>query len=344
VKTLPSRIYDVANMLLTFDNHYVIAVIVFMVAMLFCKNLLECINACIQVSQVFMCEECMICPCIHLTSLELLRSFLVKALLLFSIFQPVILLLVKKTAESFQEHKSMWTVNAVNVMLHPSAFKHSINSTEALEVSASMTQESLSLSFSEIDVVLLVMPFTLISASSTWTWVSLQHQDFFNGDPEWGPELFCDQRMLLYELLYSVEVFTLLCSLLFLTADPAPVDYTIVYSLLMTVLLLFFSSHSRQPKNADATDNAIRMIIFSILSSLVSFFVVQHWSGPCPTKRSSGLLLVFVVLTLAILHSSAREETRAGSIILLRTVVSFTCSLYFVLLVGQNPNAWCRQF
>ena len=97
MKTLPSRIYDVANMLLTFDNHYVIAVIVFMVAMLFCKNLLECINACIQVSQVFMCEECMICPCIHLTSLELLRSFLVKALLLFSIFQPVILLLVKKT-------------------------------------------------------------------------------------------------------------------------------------------------------------------------------------------------------------------------------------------------------
>ena len=188
---------------------------------------------------------------------------------------------------------------------------------------------------------LLVMPFTLLSASSTWTWVSLQNQDFFNSDPEWGAELFCDQRMLLYELLYSVELFALLCALLFLTADPAPVAYIIVYSMLMTFLLLFFCSHSRQPKNTHAADNAIGMLIFATLSSLVSFFVVQHWSGPCPTKRSSGLLLVFVVLTLAILHSSAREETRAGSIILLRTVVSFTCSLYFVLLVGQNPNAWC---
>ena len=330
-------------MLLTFDNHYVIAVIVFMVAMLFCKNMLECIHVCIQVSQAFVCEECFICPCIHLTSLELLRLLMLRALLVFAIFQPVILLLVKKTAESFQQHKSMWTVNAVDVMLHPSAFKHSTNTTAEFQVFPNMAQESLSLSLSEIDVVLVVMPFTLISASSTWTWVSLQHQDFFTGDPEWAPELFCDQRMFLYELLYSVEVFALLCALLFITADPAPVGYIIVYSLLMTFLLLFFFSHSRQQKNADTIDNAIAMIIFSLLSSLISFFVVQNWSGPCPTKRSSGLLLVFVVVTLAIIHTIAREGTRAGSIILLRTVVSFTCSLYFVLIVGQNPNAWCVQ-
>ena len=326
-------------MLFTFENHYVVAVIVFMASMLFCKNMLECMHTCIQVSQAFMCEECIVCPCIHIRSTELLRTFLMKAMLFLCIFQPVILLLVKKTSESFQQRESMWTVNAVDIVLNPSAFKHSTNSTAApTDVSVDCAD---GMSFSEIDVVLLVMPFTLLSASSTWTWVSLQNQDFFNSDPEWGVELFCDQRMLLYELLYSVELFALLCALLFLTADPAPVAYIIVYSILMTFLLLFFCSHSRQPKNTHAADNAIGMLIFATLSSLVSFFVVQHWSGPCPTKRSSGFLLVFVVLTLAILHSSAREETRAGTIILLRTVVSFICSFYFVLLVGQAPNTWC---
>jgi hypothetical protein len=147
--------------------------------------------------------------------------------------------------------------------------------------------------------------------------------------------------MLLYELLYCFEIFALLCALLSLTADPAPLEYIFVYSLLLTFLVLFFCAQSHQQRIADQAEHTIGMIVFSILSSLVSFFVVQHWSGGCPTKRSSGLLLVVVVLTLAILHMSTREETRAGTVILLRTVMSTTCSVYFVVIAAQDANSWC---
>jgi peptidoglycan/LPS O-acetylase OafA/YrhL len=198
-------------------------------------------------------------------------------------------------------------------MINADAFTHSKNDSTAI-----LTPErAVSFSVSEIDVVLVVMPFTLAAASSTWTWVSLQHQEFFKSDPEWGPELFSDPRMLLYELLYCFEVFALLCALLSLSADPAPVEYTFVTALLLTFLVLFFCAQSHQQRVADQAEHTISMIVFSILSSLVSFFVVQHWSGGCPTKRSSGLLLVVVVLTLAIFHMSTREDTTAGTVILL---------------------------
>ena len=324
-------------MQLNFENHYVVAVLVFMLTMLFCKNMLECMQTCIQVSQALMCKDLCFCPCVHTGHAQLLRESMLNALLLFSVFQPLVLLLVKKSAESMLEHESFWTVNVGYVVINTNAFEHSTNKTAAL----STPEKAFSPSFSEMDVVLLVMPFTLAAASSTWTWVSLQHQDFFRSDPEWGPELFSDPRMLLYELLYSFEVFALLCALLSLAADPAPVEYTVVYSMLLTFLVLFFCSQSHQHRAADKTEHTISMIVFSMLSTLVSFFVLQHWSGGCPTKRSSGLLLVLVVLTLAILHMSTREDTHAGTVILLRTVISCTCSLYFVLLAAQNPNSWC---
>jgi hypothetical protein len=185
-------------MLLTFENHYVVAVVIFMVSMLFCKNLLECIQACIQVSQSLICKDLIFCPCVYQSHAELLRESALKVLLMFSIFQPIVLLLVKKISETALEHKSFWTVNVGYVMINADAFTHSKNDSMAILP----PERAISFSVSEVDVVLVVMPFTLAAASSTWTWVSLQHQEFFNSDPEWGPELFSDPRMLLYELLY----------------------------------------------------------------------------------------------------------------------------------------------
>ena len=61
---------------LTFENHYIVGVVVFMVTLLFCKNLLECLQAFMQVWQscasalckdVFFASVC--------TTAELIRRF-----------------------------------------------------------------------------------------------------------------------------------------------------------------------------------------------------------------------------------------------------------------------------
>lgn len=329
-------------MLLTFENHYVVAVVIFMVSMLFCKNLLECIQACVQLSQSLICKDLMFCPCLYKSHAQLLRESVFKLLLAFSIFQPIVLLVVKKIAESTPGQESLWTVNVGYVQINANAFAHSTNHT-ASSSSSDVADIGIEFEVSEIDVVIVVMPYMLAAASSTWMWVSLDHQEFFQSDPEWGPELFADPRMLLYELLYCFELFALACALLFLTADPAPTEYVIVYSLLLSFLILFFCAQSHQQRCADQAEHTISMLVFSMLTSLVCFFVVQHWAGGCPTKRSSGLILLVVVLTLAILHMSTREDTRAGTVILFRTVISSACSLYFIVIASQNPNSWCLE-
>ena len=123
--------------------------------------------------------DLLFCPCVYQSHAELLRESVLKVLLGFSIFQPLILLLVKKISESTLEHKSLWTGNVGYLLINADVFVHSTNDT-----AASLTADrGISFSFSEIDVVLVVMPFTLSAASSTWMWVSLQYQDFFQLDP-----------------------------------------------------------------------------------------------------------------------------------------------------------------
>jgi hypothetical protein len=328
-------------MLLTFENHYVVAVVVFMLSMLFCKHMLECVQTCIHVWQSCaspMCQDLCFCPCVHYGHAELLRHSLLAALLFFSVGQPILLLIIKRITENMLERQSFWTVNVGYVLINTTAFQHTSNATGA---AASTPEGASRLSFSELDGLFLVMPFTLAAACTTWMWVSLRHVSFFQSDPEWGPELFSDPRMQLYELLYALEVFALLFALLSLVADPAPVEYILVYAMLLSFLLLYFCSQSRRHGAAHHTEHTLSMLMFSLLSTLVSFFVVQHWSGGCSSKRSAGVLLICVLPALAICHMSTTEDTRAGNIILLRTFVSCTCSLYFVLLASLNPNSWC---
>ena len=140
-------------MLLTFENHYVVAVVIFMVSMLFCKNLLECIQACVQLSQSLICKDLMFCPCLYKSHAQLLRESVFKLLLAFSIFQPIVLLVVKKIAESTPGQESLWTVNVGYVQINANAFAHSTNHT-ASSSSSDVADIGIKFEVSEIDVVL----------------------------------------------------------------------------------------------------------------------------------------------------------------------------------------------
>lgn len=326
-------------MQLTFDNHYIVAVIVFMVTILFCKNMLECMQKCMEIWQAVMCQDLCFCPCVNVSHAMLVKQCVYNGISVFSVFQPLFLLVAKSMADKMDDHASFWTVNLGYVELDADVFEHMLNKS----VPMAMPKTPCKFTFSEVDAILLVMPYSLLAASSAWTWVSLQNENFFSSDPQWNSEVFADARMQLYELLYAGELFLLLFALLCITADPTNIEYAFVYAMLLAFLMMFFCAQSRQNKPTDSTEHMISMIIFSLLCTLVSFFVVQHWSGGCATKRSSGVLLVLVVISLSIMHMSTQETTTVGSVILLRTVVANACSLYFIVLISQNPNSWCQK-
>ena len=110
-----------------FENRHVVAIVVFMVALLFCKNLLQCVQACMEVWRTCaesMCLECQCIPCVHFGHMEALRWGLSAALLTFSVGQPLLLLLVKNVADMLRQRQSFWTVNFVHCNVNVSAFAH----------------------------------------------------------------------------------------------------------------------------------------------------------------------------------------------------------------------------
>ena len=72
--------------------------------------------------------------------------------------------------------------------------------------------------------LVLVMPFALLSASSTWTCVGLKNDGFFDGDQVWDQELFTSRGMQIYEILSGFEIYSMLFSLLSNAGDPVSIE------------------------------------------------------------------------------------------------------------------------
>jgi hypothetical protein len=54
---------------------------------------------------------------------------------------------------------------------------------------------------------------------------------------------------------------------------------------------------------------------------------------------SSAAILGSFTLLLVGMHMSVTEETRAGHVILMRTLLSCACSLYFVIMLTVDANS-----
>jgi hypothetical protein len=318
---------------LSFENHHVVAVVVFMVALLFCKQVLECLQNFVQLWQT--CAES--AGCCHYGHEELLRGGLLAALLTFSVCQPIIFVLVNAAGNSFRGRQGFWTVNFVHVSFNASAFPHRHSQSETLRRPLA---QGVDVSTTPVDGLLLVMPYALCAFCCTYTWFSMKATGDFSSDPAWDAELFANRRMQLYEALYALETSLLLFVLLSLAADPAQVEYTFVCALMATFIIMYFSAQGRCKSSSDrASESVISIFLFAALNMLISAFVTQHWAGNCPVKLFSACMLALTTLMLTGLHMGVTDETRAGHVILGRTLLSCSCSVYFAVLLACDANS-----
>lgn len=318
---------------LSFENHHVVAVVVFMVALLFCKQVLECMHSLAQVWQACAASV----GCCHYGTEELLRGGLLAALLTFSVCQPILFVLVNAAGNAVRGRQGFWTVNFVQLTFNVSAFPHRHSSAETLRRPLA---HSVDVSATPVDGLLLVMPYALCAFCSTYTWSSMKATGDFSTDPLWDAELFANRRMQLYEALYALETTLLLFVLLSLAADPAQLEYTFVCALLASFIIMYFSAQGRCKSSADrASESIISIFLFAALNTLISAFVTQHWQGDYPVKLFSACVLAFATLMLAGLHMGVTEETRAGHVILGRTLLSCTCSLFFAAMLACDANS-----
>jgi hypothetical protein len=191
----------------------------------------------------------------------------------------------------------------------------------------------------EVEGLVLVMPFALLSASSTWTWVGLKNDGFFAGDQVWDQELFTSRGMQLYEILYGFEIYSLLFSLLSIAGDPVSVEDVSLTTLSVTLSLLYFFAYSRSRSQAFA-ENVFGIMLLASMSCVLGIFLIAHMRV-CGIQQSAAAVAVTLVLCLSLTHVSNKDEMHAGSVILLRTLFSCVASLYFVVLSAANSNSVC---
>jgi hypothetical protein len=192
----------------------------------------------------------------------------------------------------------------------------------------------------EVDGLFLVMPFALISACSTWTWITLKNEGFFDSDPAWDAELFNSRAMQLFEILYGFETFTLFFGLLSIAGDPVILEYVLAITLSLTLLLLYLFAFSRGPRSEALVESAFGVAVLVMIVVIVSLFIVEY-TGPCVISRSAACSTVALAIAICLLHAGSKEEALAGRIILYRTLFSCFATIYFAVLAAVDSNSAC---
>ncbi len=191
-----------------------------------------------------------------------------------------------------------------------------------------------------VDGLLLIMPYTLCCFCTTYTWSSMKAGGDFASDPLWDAKLFSSRRMQLYEELYALETTLLLFALLTVTADPSQLEYTFVCELLAVFIIMYFIAQGRCKASSDrASESIISIFLFAELNILLSAFVTQHWTGNYLVKLFASCMLALTTLVLAGLHMGVTEDTRAGHVILGRTLLSCACSVFFAVMLACDTNS-----
>ena len=318
---------------LNFENHHVVAVVVFMVVLMFCKQVLECMNTLLDAWQKCAANSCCYC---HYENDQILRGGLIAALLTFSVCQPIMLVLASPVGSALRGSAGFWTVNFAHVELNSSAFPHKHS---MAETSRRPLPQSATVQLTQVDSLLLVMPFALCAFCTTNTWCRMKATGEFRSDPRWDSELFSSRGMQLYEALFALETLLLLFALLALAADPAQPEYTAVSAVLATFIIMYYSAQSRCRTASDrASEGIIGVGLFAVINTLISCFVAQHWSMGGTVKVLSSTILALTTLLLTGLHMTVTEDTRAGHVILARTLLSCLCSAYFMALLAVGAN------
>ncbi|NBX19005.1 MAG: hypothetical protein EBR09_16785 [Proteobacteria bacterium] len=310
-----------------------VGVLAFMTALVFCRSLLECAHNAAKLAGAgaSACAECAECG-LHYGERERWRHALLALLVLWGVGKPCALLLAPLAREWAAGAAPLWSVYFVDVALNLSAVARANSTLAGGPAAATVTLR-------RTEGLVLVMPFALLSASSTWTWATLKGEGFFDADQVWDAELFVHRGMQLYEVVYALEVCALLFALLCIAGEPVGLGDATLVGATLTLALFYFFAGSRA-RGQGVADSIFGLTLVALVVSVAVAFVAEHTRG-CWVQQSGAAALALALLALTLAHASGPEERAAGEVILLRTLISSAAGVYLTALAAVDRDAQC---
>lgn len=319
-------------MKLDYDNDYIVAVVVFMIFLIFCKQIFECMSSfCLCSEQCFKTCSQITCPCLHHDHEQCMRTACLSALVIFSFLQPLFFV----CAHTYMRDDCAWTsvIFDFDIVKHnasSSAVEHGRNSTDASHVNVLVKSY-------EVDNVLILTPFSLSLASSTWAWMSLKQNNVFNSDPLWDDSLFEENRSLwMYEFVYYFEVLCLVFNMLVISMQPVSLNLVVMMSLLLSLVCYVFFKVGRTGIGSESEQMQM-FVLFALVCTLLSVKVGINVHSSI-VSLILGVMIMVLLPCFLLQYMRMQAEWKAGSVILMRTLYSNLHAFVFLILLLAGGN------
>lgn len=306
-------------MSIVFGSEYTVVVTVFVVALCFCKSVMECV----QMGMLIATH----CPLEHCSYQCRFDLFLYGrfALLFYSGTQPIFVCMAPFMRQ---------LISGVYPESHVAILE-----TAQLNVSSISTDDDFLAKAHAVvfDLQFAVVPFSVAAAVSTAIWLNLSRDGLFKSDPTWDEALFEDERIWLYEIAYYAELLAMCVALIVASSVAQSAAQTWYTGCSFTAILIFFAAAARYSNRSHA-GVFMSTIAFSMQCAMLVSFAISETDASCVIAVVCSVTLVMAVSILSVLHYSAAGQLSAGSIILARTLVSNTCSLVLIatLMLGRS--------
>jgi len=320
---------------LEFSNNYVLAVIVLLWMLCFCRNVLECftfvlkgLDGCVEH------DVCCVRPCVEFWRSVGMGEALRQSVVLFCFLQPAVFCVIFVFKQSSAEDLAS-SIVLYSLALNSSsvAYKHG-NDSHPLQ-SATVAD----LDVVEIDYIVLVMPFALLVSVTSLLWVHSIKVGDMAADTTWDAQM--PESVYVYEVAYYLEVWSMNLSFLAVMSSERSLLEVHFASLALTLMVVYVLAQSRHPASHGLGEHAASMLVGCCFFSILVPLWLDMLQMACPVALVVCGVHFFVLAALITFHSFARGESTAGQILMVRLTCTFAASVTHMAVYASGRNRVC---
>jgi hypothetical protein len=322
-------------MQLEFNNSYMLLILALLLAVCFCRQILEiaslasalCGSACDRGCGLFHCQ-CVCCPYADAAR---------RALILYCVLMPVAFNMVYFWHECFSHFDWASSVVLVDFRVRGARYTHA---GQAATANSAINATHVDVWQTEIDYMFCVMPFALAASLSCWLWVSVSqggHGDL-TADSPWDDEL--PKSVVYYEFSYYLETFALNLSMIAVSCSERSVNEVLQATLAVSTAqcAIMFAARFRLDSSIQRAATVVLLLLLAAAALPVWLAMVQQG---CVVAELVAAVHALCVLALVCFHFTANGEATASSVLLVRVAVTVAASLTHLAVMIHGRNRAC---
>lgn len=318
-----------------FHDNYVIAVLVLLWGLCFCRNLLESFTSCVKIlDQCVERDVCCVAPCISMLKQNGCGEILRQAVVLFCFLQPAVFCVIYLINGSRgADHYSSTILH--NVKLNSSSLRY-VHTNGSLADGVATVD---AMNIVQIDYLFLVLPFSVMVSATSLLWVHCINISALNADTKWDTDM--PECVFVYETFYYIEIWTMnLSCIAVMCAERSwlEIHYSAMALSLMVVYVLAQARVSSEYSTAEHFISIVVMIVFFCV--LVPLWIDMLQTA-CVVAVGIALVHAIVILSLATFHTLARGEATAGQVLLVRVGGTIVICIAHIVIYSVGRNHLC---